>query len=350
MRVVPDAGDSRSGRRLLGDFGANVSKKVQLREILPGCRECVLTVSVTPGDPGRVLFVAMKSTLSAILAAISTLSASAAEVREFRNNKGQVIKAEPVVVQGTNLTLKLENGKPATIPIKSLSREDQDFILRWMVHDPKALSYSFDCKSEEKGGAVEKKESRLGKLETEERFYTVKINNRCQNPLDNLKVSYRIFLEDRVEDNGLPRDQAGVTWKGGLLDLGRLTYNQSTTITTEPHKVQQATPNSLAGFAGVDVKTKKDRMRGVWIKFYRHGVEVGEWKSQGLVKCDWPESPGEKTTLETDAAENKKKAEAAAAPPAATPAETAPVVPKKLNTDELPQELKFFELEDTEKK
>ncbi len=301
-------------------------------------------------EDAAVLPIAMKHALLTCAALLPALTAPAAEMRQFRNNKGQVIKAEPVVVQGANLTLKLENGKPATVPIKSLSREDQDFILRWMVHDPKALSYSFDCKSEEKGGAVEKKESRLGKLETEERFYTVKINNRCQNPLDNLKVAYRIFLEDRVEDNGLPREETGVTWKGGLLDLGRLTYNQSTTITTDPHKVQQATPNSLAGFAGVDVKTKKDRMRGVWIKFYRHGVEVGEWKSQGLVKCDWPDSPAEKTTLETDAEENKKKADAAAAPLAAVPAESAPAAPKKLVSDELPQELKIFEFEDTEKK
>jgi hypothetical protein len=290
----------------------------------------------------------MKTILSAALALLSVISVRA-EMREFKNTKGQVIKAEPVVVQGTTVTLKLQNGKPATIPLKSLSREDQDFILRWMVHDPKALSYNFDCKSEEKGGAVDKKESRLGKLETEERSYTVKINNRCQNPLDNLKVAYRVFLEDRVEDTGMPRETPGVTWKGGLLDAGRLTYNQTTTITTEIHKVQQATPNSLAGFAGVDVKTKKDKMRGVWIKFYRHGVEVGEWKSQGLVKCEWPDSPGEKATLETDAAENKKKAEAAGAPPASADAEAAPAAPKKLNTDETPQELKIFDLEETKK-
>jgi hypothetical protein len=276
-----------------------------------------------------------------------------AEMREFKNAKGQILKAEPVVVQGTNVTLKLENGKPATVAIKSLSREDQDYILRWMVHEPKALSYSFDCKSEEKSGATDKKESRLGKLETTEKSYSVKINNRCQNPIDNLKVAYRVFLEDRVEDTGMDREKVGVTWKGGLLDMGRLTYNQSTSIATEGHKVQQATPNSLAGFAGVDVKTKKDKMRGVWIKFYRHGVEVGEWKSQGIVKCEWPESPAEKTTLETDAAANKKAAEEAAAKSApAAPAEANPVprAPVKLNTDEVPQELKFFDLEDTEKK
>ena len=252
----------------------------------------------------------------------------------------------------TCVTLKMANGQPATIAIKSLSADDQDFILRWMVYEPKALKYSFDCKSEEKTGATDKKESRLGKLETTEKSYSVKINNRCQNPIDNLKVAYRIFLEDRVEDTGMDREKAGVTWKGGLLDMGRLTYNQSTSIATESHKVQQATPNSLAGFAGVDVKTKKDKMRGVWIKFYRHGVEVGEWKSPGLVKCDWPESTGEKTTLETDAAENKKKAEAAAGkaelPPAAPAAN--PAAPVKLNTDELPQELKIFELEDTDRK
>jgi len=293
-------------------------------------------------------------TCSAVLL-ISLVISARAEMREFKNAKGQVIKAEPTVVQGTNITLKLENGKPATIPLKSLSRDDQDFILRWMVFEPKALIYNFDCKSEEKSGATDKKESRLGKLETTDKSYTVKINNRCQNPIDDLKVAYRVFLEDRVEDTGKDREKVGVTWKGGLLDLGRLTYNQATSIETESHKVQQATPNSLAGFAGVDVKMKKDKMRGVWVKFYRHGVEVGEWKSQGIVKCEWPDSPAEKTTLEADVAANKKAAEEAAAKnapapapaPQANPASKGPV---KLNTDGIPQELKIFELEDTEKK
>lgn len=287
---------------------------------------------------------------SAALICAMTMSGHA-EMREFKNLKGTVIKAEPVVVRGTNVILKLENGKEATVALKSLVREDQDFILRWMVHEPKALSYSFDCRSEEKTGSTDKKSSRLGKLESTEKSYDVKINNRCQNPIDNLKVAYRVFLEDRVQDSGLERDSVGVIWKGGLLDLGRLTYNQSTSVTTGSHSVQKATPNSLAGFAGVDVKTKKDQMRGVWIKFYRHGVEVAEWKSPGAPKCDWPESAGEKTTLEADAAANQKIAEEAAKksqPAALPPPEKKPNAPVKLNSDDLPQELKIFELEDTE--
>ena len=273
-----------------------------------------------------------------------------AELREFKNTKGQTLKAEPVVVQGANLTLKLADGKQSTIPIKSLSPDDQTFILRWMVHEPKALSYNFTCSSEEKGGAVEKKSSRLGKMETEQRFYNVKVGNRCQNPIDNLKVAYRVFMEDRVKDTGEGNEEPAASYKGGLLDLGRLTFNQSTSFSTSSLPVQNVTPNSLAGFAGVDVKPKKDKMRGVWVKFYRHGVEVGEWKSPGLVKCEWPESAAEKTALETDAAENKKRADAAAAPPAPAPETAKPAAPVKLSSDEMPQDLKIFEFEDAVKK
>jgi hypothetical protein len=279
------------------------------------------------------------------------------EMREFKNQKGTVLKAEPVVVRGANVILKLENGKEATVALKSLSREDQDFILRWMVFEPKALSYSFDCRSTEKTGKTDKKSSALGKLESTEKSYDVTINNRCQNPIDGLKAAFRVFLEDRVQDTGLEREEAGVIWKGGLLDLGKLTYNQTTAISTASHAVQKATPNSIVGLAGIDVKTKKDQMRGVWIKFYRHGVEVAEWKSRGVPKCEWPESASEKTALENDAAANRQNAEEAArkgnpetAAADASAPETKPNAPSKVSSDDLPQELKIFELEDVEVK
>ena len=163
--------------------------------------------------------------LSAVL--FTVLTPVRAEMREFKNAKGAVLKAEPVVVRGPNLVLKLENGRESTVALKSLSREDQDFVLRWMVHEPKALSYSFDCRSEEKTGATDKKSNRLGKLEATEKSYSIKINNRCQNPIDGLKVAYRVFLADRVQDTGEEREKVGVIWKGGLLDPGRMTYNQS---------------------------------------------------------------------------------------------------------------------------
>jgi hypothetical protein len=291
------------------------------------------------------------SALIVVLLACVPLTA-VAELREFKSQKGSTFKAEPLVVRGPNVVLKGENGRELTVAVKSLSREDQDFILRWMVHEPKALSYSFDCKSEEKTGETRKLSSRLGKLEATDKSYEIKINNRCQNPIDDLKVAYRVFLEDRVADTGMDRE-VGVIWKGGLLDMGRLTYNQSTSITTGSHAVQKATPNSLAGFAGVDVKVKKDQMRGVWIKFYRHGVEVAEWKSPGVPKCDWPESGSEKTALETDRENNAKlAAEAAAKGKPVAPEEPAakPEAPKPVSSDDLPQELKIFELEDVEQK
>ena len=197
---------------------------------------------------------------------------------------------------------------------------------------------------------MEKKSSRLGKMETEQRSYNVKVGNRCQNPIDNLKAAYRVFIEDRVKDTGESQDEPSASYKGGLLDLGRLTFNQNTSFSTSSLTVQNVAPNALAGFAGYKVKPNRDRMRGVWVKFYRHGVEVGEWKSPGLVKCEWPQSTAEKTTLEADAAENKKKAEAAAAPSAAAAETAKPATPVQLSSDEMPQDLNIFEFEDAVKK
>ena len=69
-----------------------------------------------------------------ILAAFTSLLQ--AEVREFKNNKGQILKAEPVVVRGMNVILRMENKQQVPVPLKNFSAEDQTWLLQWMVWWP----------------------------------------------------------------------------------------------------------------------------------------------------------------------------------------------------------------------
>jgi len=99
----------------------------------------------------------------------------------------------------------------------------------------------------------------------------------------------------------------------------------------------------------------RDRLSGVWLRFYRHGVMVNEWKSPGVPRCEWPENRSELKKIEADKAAALQGAEEAAKSPGAAVAppkpdvsppskQEKPPVPKTDEKDELPEELKIFEL------
>jgi hypothetical protein len=291
----------------------------------------------------------MKLLLCALL--LSALPALLrAEVREFKNNKGQILKAEPVVVRGMNVILRMENKQQVPVPLKNFSAEDQTWLLQWMVWDPKALDYNFGCTEVEKTGDGLRQKFPYYRYEVTPRGYEVKICNRSQSTLEGVKVAYRIFLEDRVDDTG--NVKLKVSYHTGMSVLPRMQYNATHNLITRKLNCEKLTP--VDGYTFYVDKVTRDRLRGVWMRFYRHGVMVSEWKSPGVPKCDWPENSKESKEMAADQEAAKKGAEAAAkaaalhlkpelpqpiAPPVPAP------VPDKDDKDELPQELKIFELD-----
>lgn len=75
----------------------------------------------------------------AALAALLPLSSPAAP-REWTNTAGKTITAEPISLQGEDLTLRMENGREYTIPLASLSQDDQAFAREWQEEQAAAAS------------------------------------------------------------------------------------------------------------------------------------------------------------------------------------------------------------------
>ena len=295
----------------------------------------------------------MKRFLFACLFPASILQLPA-EVREFKNNKGQIIKAEPVKMRGTNVLLRMENKQQVPVPLKNFSGEDQVWLRNWMTWDPMALDYNLLCKPVEKAGEAARQKFTYFRYEAVPRGYEVQITNGGQTAIDGVKVSYRIFMEDRVDETG--NTQLKASFHSGTAELPLLKYNGTHTLVTKKLKCEKLSP--VDGWTFYVGKVTRDRLRGVWLRFHRHGVMVNEYKSQGVPKCEWPENKAETRELEEDKAAAAKGAEKAAnaamlpataeppvKPEVHPPASAKPKTPKVEDPDELPEELKMFELE-----
>lgn len=295
-------------------------------------------------------------TAAALLACGIPLSA---EVREFHDLKGRPHKGELIKARGPNVVIRGADGKDATVPLKNFSRDDVAYICRWIAADASALDYRFDVKETEKtvdkvpGLGRPANAYSYGTAEETQRAYELSLSNRCQNPIEGVRACYRVFLVDCVdvsETGGYASvlSSRKLLFKTGNVELPPLNYNSSFKFTTRAHAVQKM--KAANTYSGV---SERDRMRGVWVKFYRHGVQVGEYKSGTVPKCEWPEHADEKSALEDDKEKQKPLLAALTAPlaepvkpvPAPAPApKTVAVKPKVEEKDELPEELKLFDM------
>src|SRR5687768_2640974 len=134
-----------------------------------------------------------------VLAAAAILACALplhAEVREFKDVKGRPLKAELVKARGPNVVIRGADGKEATVPLKNFSRDDVAYICRWIAAEPTALDYRFDVKEAEK--TVEKVPGlgrpsnayAYGTAEESQRAYEISLSNRCQNPIEGVRVCY----------------------------------------------------------------------------------------------------------------------------------------------------------------
>jgi|GEM_PF-7036741 len=293
---------------------------------------------------------------AALLACATSLLA---DVREFKDAKGRPLKAELVKVRGTNVVIRNAEGKEVPVPLKNFSRDDITYICRWIAAEPTALDYQFVVKETEKapekvpGLGRPSGPSAYGTADETARAYEVNISNRCQNPVEGVRVCYRVFLVDCVEASELSNyayvlPKRKLLFKSGNVELPTMNYNGSHKFTTRAHAVHKM--KAANNFYGV---TERDRMRGVWVKFFRHGVQVGEYKSGNVPRCEWPENSEEKRALEDDQ-DRQKPLLAALTAPLTEPVKPPPVIakvtpkPKVDPKDDMPEELKIFDLADIE--
>ncbi len=283
-----------------------------------------------------------------------------AEFREFKSAKGQVIKAELKKAKGQTILLKGFDGKDLQIPLASFSKDDQTFILKWIAHDPTAIDYNFVCKVDEKLLESVKMRGYYERSGIQRKAYQVAISNGSRNAVDGMAIEYRVFFEDKVKryssGSGLYANEIPqVLYKTGETDLPTLNYNNTFNLLTKGYSLETLKEYYYYGNRG----TLKDRLLGIWIRFYRHGHLVQEWKSPGVPKCEWPggtkQKPRDFSEEDTPPVIADNGSSSNSTNPSGTkPAPTQPTAPLKKEEEDSGSDddatvLKMFELDDESK-
>ncbi len=273
-----------------------------------------------------------------------------AEMREFKNLKGAVLKAELKKAKGQMIFLRNEDGKEVQLALSQFAKDDQTFILKWMTEDPLAIDYNFTVKVEEKVAPATKKVSNNSyyyeRISATQKNYNISIQNRSSNPLNDITVDWCAFMLNNVtlSSSGSYSSSSGIgelRFKHGSHEIPNMPVSHSTAIVTPNFTVESVIDKYYTG-----AKTK-DKLQGVWLRFYRGNTLVSEWKSTDCPKMEWPakehvakEKPAEIASNDTS---NKSTKNTSTKKPSTPSSEQ--TIPSKESEEDMGDIVKIFELD-----
>lgn len=103
-----------------------------------------------------------------LLSALALALSPFCEARAWKNTEGKEITADYVSSNGTTVIVKMPNGREFSIPLNSLSQEDQDFVAQQVAAGDKEDSgEDVDADGEDASVSAEKANANLAKLAEE---------------------------------------------------------------------------------------------------------------------------------------------------------------------------------------
>ena len=239
-----------------------------------------------------------------------------AEVREFKNAQGAVLRGQPKKVKGQKILFRTEDGRDLQIDLRSFSSDDQLFLLKWMAESPEAVDHTFAVKAVEKEIPMTKDEKEMAikqvmvsgrgrfapDVSTERKAYEFAISSTTRAALYDVSVDWCAFMLNKVRTRenlrpGKPGKPAPDAAKSEVVDSdssdntkgvlrvkrGNLLIPQMDYAHTEIIKTGSFTLNSVA----TSPRTS-DKLVGVWLRFYRGDTLVFEFKSPTCPNTEWP--------------------------------------------------------------
>lgn len=302
-----------------------------------------------------------------------------AEVREFKNAQGAVLRGQPKKAKGQTILFRTEDGRDLQIDLKSFSSEDQLFLLKWMAESPEALDHTFAVKAVEKEVPMTKDEKEMAvkkvvaygrgrfapDVSTERKVYEIDVSSTTRASLYDVSVDWCAFMLNKVRTRenprpGKPGQPAPEPPKGDAVDKdnpdknegvlrvkhGNLFIPQVDYLQSHPIRTAPFTLNSVA----TSPRTS-DKLVGVWLRFYRGDTLVFEFKSPTCPNTEWPGGP-HKAPEKPDIASTAADPAAPGAPtpkpgPKLGPAAKPKTEPAASDDDDII--VKMFKLDETKK-
>lgn len=238
-----------------------------------------------------------------VLALTFGLATTAAlSAREFTDAKGRKIQADLVAHAGDSIIIA-RGGKEFTIPINSLSLDDQAYVAQWIQENPNAVrlnfSYFVDLDDGMKQNAKVDYDERL---QTIPKTYSLSISNQSPGPLEGATVKAMVFVEDFVDTrNGKFRSlNSGIKPRSGRIQRILATVPVESVKPKGRVDVDMIFPIHYyvdRDFGRVD-NAVKDKVIGVWIRVYKGDQLLGERtdaeNDKKMEEMQWQEAGAEK--------------------------------------------------------
>lgn len=210
----------------------------------------------------------MKFMLSAVWSALLLcVSATGGEMRTFRNQKGDEIKAEVVSVGKEKAELKREDGKTFQVQISTLSAEDQTWLEKWRAtHRQVKLSFSAEIR---RAVTREEKDAAFGggNLKGNDCTYQISLKNTGTDATAVIRVETILFAPP-----GSPAASACAA-----TDVAAIAPGKSATAKSAALFIPQRETVVQSGLSSVKRYTEGSP-QGLYAEFFMDGKSIGGMK------------------------------------------------------------------------
>lgn len=220
-----------------------------------------------------------------LAAALVFLPLVHAEYRTFTSKDGvRKIEAEIQSATGDTVTIQVKNGAVTTSRIDLFSLEDQEFIRNWAKDNPAPVKLSFAITTGRSRVNKQNKDTNSHVVVIEDWAYDLNFENRATNAVDNLELRYRIYIKSEHEEE---KNKEGYYISDGIIKVARIEPLGRQKHQTKSVPLLNSTLKS--GYVHKDGRRDRasDDLVGVWVKVFKDGERVWEYKSATKATTDF---------------------------------------------------------------
>ena len=195
--------------------------------------------------------------------------------RVFQNEEGKSLNAQVLEVTKTNVTLKLKNGRIIKTSPKFFSGEDRLYFKNWHLIKQAADGLLFEIDSNRK---MEKKaREKAGtsdaiQLTTYEGYYKLKIENKTNQPIEGLRMEYRLYSS---QENMAKKDRHDISTQqaAGTEFFNILPYETYETETNKITLIESKLDSGYRWKGGGDTSSSA-KLEGIWLRIYLNSTDT----------------------------------------------------------------------------
>ncbi|MBW8781830.1 MAG: hypothetical protein JF599_08080 [Verrucomicrobia bacterium] len=193
-----------------------------------------------------------------------------AEMHTLTDQQGRTLQADIVAVDGSQVTVRRDDGQTFTLSLGTLSEADQKWLKEWAAKQDSRIPQGgielqisrgkFDSKKKDDGGGIILSEEQWG--------YSVILLNHTSKQLTGLRVEYILFVKPDSEP-GKDSTASALKQRTGSNKIDTLAPHTNFTFRTDTISIykQQLKPGWVWGKTGNNAPVR-DTLYGVWLRAY----------------------------------------------------------------------------------